>query len=90
LADEDNTHLKKAYQAYRDRLQERRTIWTVADNPVENRDAIKDASEQQQRLDAVFYTIKTGEKPSDYDEMISAMPDDPVRRMQYKFEKYII
>lgn len=85
----NKSDLIKAYQEYVKQLETNGARWIVADNPVEARDAAQDIREQQQRLDAVFRTIKTGESQSDYDDLIAQMPEQPIQRMQYKFEKYI-
>jgi len=85
----NKSNLIEAYQEYVKQLEANGERWVVADNPVEARDSVQDLSEQQQRLDAVFNTIKTGESQSDYDDLIVQMPEKPIQRMQYKFEKYI-
>jgi len=86
---ENKTDLINAYHAYVKHLEETERTWVVADNPLDVKDAGRDLTEQQQRLDAVFNIIKTGEKQSDYADMVAGMPNDPLKRMQYKFDNYI-
>lgn len=81
--------LQEAFQNYHRFLKFQKENWVVADNPVKGRDEKFDAELQRKRLEAVFYTIKTGEEISEYKDMIEGMPDDPIERMAYKFENYI-